>query len=126
MSSIDEALADLRQLLAGIHPNVLSATCDELDAAGWGDLPRAKIPADWREHPLARNPKGGRRSLYRTPEERTEAARGWRKKYDDKRRGGPKIQHQTKQARDWTAYRARLKAARLPPIGTVSTENVSK
>jgi hypothetical protein len=31
-----------------IHPAVWAATCDELDAAGWGSYERAAIPADWR------------------------------------------------------------------------------
>lgn len=32
-----------------IHPDVLSATDDELIAGGWGDWQRINIPGNWRE-----------------------------------------------------------------------------
>lgn len=34
--------------LAAIHPDVLSATDDELIAAGWSDIDRVEIPPNWR------------------------------------------------------------------------------
>jgi len=32
----------------GIHPAVFAATADELIEAGWEDVPRKRIPEDWR------------------------------------------------------------------------------
>ena len=51
MTAAEQAalLEDLRAMLSRIHPDVLSATCEELDAAGWGNVPREKIPVNWRE-----------------------------------------------------------------------------
>jgi hypothetical protein len=34
-----------------IHPDVASADCEELLAAGYGDVDRDRIPSDWRTRP---------------------------------------------------------------------------
>ena len=43
-----ELMEQLKKCLEGIHPDILAADADELIAAGWGDMPRRRIPLDWR------------------------------------------------------------------------------
>lgn len=44
-----------------IHPDVLKATCEELDEAGWGYVQRCFIPASWKtQRPV---PKTERRRI---------------------------------------------------------------
>jgi hypothetical protein len=80
---VDEAMRHLRGLLERIHPSVLAATADELDDAGWGDTPRANIPADWRENPLPRH-TGGRARKYRNEAEKRQAMREYVRRYREK------------------------------------------
>lgn len=94
-----------------IHPDVLAASFEELIAAGWGWVTRQNIPADWRDRPLPANTKGGRKALYRTPEERVEAARGWRRKYDEKRR---KVTPQARATNTLKVRKWRVKSGRFP------------
>lgn len=35
-----------------IHPDVRAATCEDLEAHGWGMVERHRIPANWRERIL--------------------------------------------------------------------------
>ena len=45
----DQVVKGHRAELALIHPNVLSATADELIDAGWKEFDRVDIPGHWRD-----------------------------------------------------------------------------
>ncbi len=64
--NLEESMEFLKEELKKIHPDVLSATADELIAAGFGGTDRCKIPGNWRDKAVQEKhqevaPKGSKR-----------------------------------------------------------------